>query len=95
MGMQLFGKNYTGSDLRENLASLINELSFIIDYSALHYRKFYTGLWLNIIFHTWPIGQCCGFITQNEAQNTNEPDMKHVIKLYTTQLEIMIKLCIE
>lgn len=44
MGMQLFGKNYTGSDLRENLASLINELSFIIDYSALHYRKFYTGL---------------------------------------------------
>lgn len=44
MGMQLFGKNYTGSNLKENLASLINELSFIINYSASHNRNFYTGL---------------------------------------------------
>lgn len=44
MGMQLFGKNYTGSNLKENLASLIKELSFIINYSALHNQIFYTGL---------------------------------------------------
>lgn len=66
MGMQLFGKNYTGSNLKENLASLIKELSFIINYSALHNQIFYTGLdstlfsWRTDGSSLWLYNMSCG-----------------------------------
>lgn len=67
MGMQLFGKNYTGSNLKENLASLIKELSFIINYSASHNRNFTLGL-IQHYFHDGLMSPRCGFITRNVAQ---------------------------
>lgn len=74
MGMQLFGKNYTGSNLKENLASLIKELSFIINYSASHNRNFYTGLdstlfsWRTDESLLWLYNTECGSETQTSLK---------------------------